>query len=475
MNVEDVLRAIREKKPAAAVEGEAEALARLARMIRETFPLTVRALQILETEYNRPRKPRKRFSLTRVQSKKHGFTWYVRYYDPETKATVPSRWSTHTNDREKAEAFAIANREILLKGYREGEGGAPVMYKILGEYYQKDSEYLRNNEKLNRVIGEKTRRVCHNFVTKVFIPYLRKENVKAFYQVTAPLIARFQMSLVEKGNKPQSVRRYFRCLKSIFSYLVMTGAIPSHCFDDVIRIKGNKEEPRGCYDVARLNGVFSAPWEDSLSFLLCLLVYTTGMRNSEIERLRPKDIITIGPYTFLDIQTSKTRNGIRVVPLHPFVYERVQEYILKAAKGPEDYIFSAKGGPNQSTLYRKACLGMGARLGMKPEELDALRISFYSGRHFWKTMMSAGNLGGDAEEVFMGHKVSSDVSKRYNHRDKQGEALIVKTAGRIFSILDRVLFTPPGGNGNILAFPGNNSAEDAPDIPEQETGITYAR
>jgi hypothetical protein len=100
-----------------------------------------------------------------------------------------------------------------------------------------------------------------------------------------------------------------------------------------------------------------------------------------------------------------------------------------------------------------------------------LRISFYSGRHFWKTMMNAEGLGGDAEEVFMGHKVSADVSRRYNHRDKQGETLVVKTAGRIFSILDRVLFSPPGGKGNILVFPGNNSVEDAPAMPAQETDI----
>jgi site-specific recombinase XerD len=123
-------------------------------------------------------------------------------------------------------AFAVANRKILLKGYRE-RGDTPVMYKILEEYYKKDSGYLRNNAKLNRAIGEKTRWVYYNFITKVFIPYLRKQNAKSFYQVTAPLIAQFQMGLIEKGNKPQSVRRYFRCLKSIFSYLVMSGAIPA--------------------------------------------------------------------------------------------------------------------------------------------------------------------------------------------------------------------------------------------------------
>jgi hypothetical protein len=54
--------------------------------------------------------------------------------------------------------------------------------------------------------------------------------------------------------------------------------------------------------------------------------------------------------------------------------------------------------------------------------------------------MSAGGLGEDAEEVFMGHKVSSNVAKLYNHNDMKGKALMAEKARNIFKILDEKLF-----------------------------------
>jgi len=40
----------------------------------------------------------------------------------------------------------------------------------------------------------------------------------------------------------------------------------------------------------------------------------------------------------------------------------------------------------------------------------------------------------------MGHKVSANVAKLYNHRDKVGQERIAKKAKQVFSILDRCLF-----------------------------------
>jgi hypothetical protein len=54
-------------------------------------------------------------------------------------------------------------------------------------------------------------------------------------------------------------------------------------------------------------------------------------------------------------------------------------------------------------------------------------------------MMNAEGLG-DVEEYFMGHKVSKDVAKRYNHLDKQGRKRIEEKALEVFNILDKRLF-----------------------------------
>ena len=55
--------------------------------------------------------------------------------------------------------------------------------------------------------------------------------------------------------------------------------------------------------------------------------------------------------------------------------------------------------------------------------------------------MNANGLGEDAEELFMGHKVTGNLAKLYNHRDKHGKENMVKKALEIFGILDAKLFT----------------------------------
>ena len=79
-------------------------------------------------------------------------------------------------------------------------------------------------------------------------------------------------------------------------------------------------------------------------------------------------------------------------------------------------------------------------LSVSDEELEKENITFYSGRHYWKTLMSAEGLGDDIEEIFMGHKVTSNVAKLYNHFDKRGQDLTVKKARQVFSILDNCIF-----------------------------------
>jgi hypothetical protein len=70
--------------------------------------------------------------------------------------------------------------------------------------------------------------------------------------------------------------------------------------------------------------------------------------------------------------------------------------------------------------------------------LDAQNITFYSGRHYWKTLVNAYGLGG-IEEYFMGHKVSKDAAERYNHRGKQGRGRLLAKTHEAFEILDKTL------------------------------------
>ena len=105
-------------------------------------------------------------------------------------------------------------------------------------------------------------------------------------------------------------------------------------------------------------------------------------------------------------------------PLHEFVYRKITAYVKKAGKKGGDLIFHIDGRKTLgSNIYNEANAELAKYTGYSGEQLEKENITFYSGRHFWKTLMDSENLG-DVEEYFMGHKVSADVAKRYNHRDK---------------------------------------------------------
>jgi integrase len=419
---------------------ELPTIAQIAKMLNVDESM-LRALQYLKTAGDKfkHRKSHKGYNLVKVPNKKHGFLYYVRY--TENGRLIPSRWNTHTTIREDAEQFALANRTRLIESYKTRDK-APTLYAILEAYYMENSPYLSIDRKRNRLLSAKTRSVYRNFIKKVFIPYLRVKQIHTFLEITPPVIAGLQNILLQKGKKPQTINRYIGCVNSVFSHLLMTGVIRENIFAQVKPLRSRKKDSRlrGCYDIDIVSGVFKTPWEDRLSYLLCLVIYSTGLRNSEIERLRTSDIIKIGKHRFLNIRESKTGNGVRIVPLHPFVHKRLEDYIRETGKTSEEYLFTRNGGHNQSTLYKKANTDMGARLGKREAELEERNISFYSGRHYWKTVMNAGGLGDDIEEYFMGHKTSGDVSKRYNHKDKQGWECLEEKVRLVFAILDKKLF-----------------------------------
>ncbi|MDR2410908.1 MAG: site-specific integrase [Bacteroidales bacterium] len=407
----------------------------------------LRSMDIKVIAHSDAQKNPKRYNLIKRQSKKFGFLYYVRYIDKGK--LIPSKWNTHTNMLQEAEKFAQENRDqILSKYYSKHTLKNVELYSTLEEYYKAGSPYLERDKNRNRILGEKTRSVYYHFMKKKFIPYLQENNIKTFEKIEPPIIAKFQDYLLAEGMEPQSINRYLSSVNCVFNQLLIRGIIKENAFDRIKALKmGDKStEVRGCHDIDRMKGVFNTQWDDVLSYLLCLLIYSTGIRNSEIEKIQANDLIRLDGIHFVDVKKSKTRNGIRFVPLHDFVYGKIQEYIKKTGKRGEDYIFSAHGGPNQSTAYKNANLLLGKKLKLSDneteieKELEKQNISFYSGRHFWKTLMSSEGLGDDIEEFFMGHKVSGDVSKNYNHKDKQGKDKLLEKAKEVFTILDKKLF-----------------------------------
>ena len=381
----------------------------------------------------------KKFYLDKVRNKKQGFVYYVRYL--ENGVVIPSHWTTKTNDYKTAEKYAIENRERLLTRYLSREiVKKPYceMYVILKKYYALNSPYLMSDADRGRVIGEKARTKYHNFIAQCFIPYLKKNGIINLGDIDAPLLSRLRRQLLrgtekKKAIKPQTIKNYVSCISQIFDNLIADGYAKTNPVKSLVKIKMAEEKMRGCYEITIIKGVFNKAWKSNLFYLLCLVIYTTGMRNSEIERIKVNDLIVVEKLHFIDIQESKTKNGIRLVPLHEFVYRKIMNYVRKTGK--TDLIF----GNGKRLDYEGANLELARLTKYTPERLEKENITFYSGRHFWKTLMDSEGLG-EIEEYFMGHKTSGNVAKRYNHKDRQGKKKLIERTKRVFAILDKHVF-----------------------------------
>ena len=327
---------------------------------------------------------------------------------------------------------------ILNKCFHRPEGSD--LYTVLSIYYTKNSPYLVIDAVRGRKINDSSRKILHGFIVNTFIPFLRKNKIREFDEIKPVVIGRFQnYLLLEKDLLPQSINRQISGIKAIFNHMFMTGVIEQNLMKDITPLRGLSNKIRNCYPIEELFGVFKEEWADKKSYLLCSLIYSTGIRNSELQQLTVKDIIVKGDIHFLNIAKSKTDAGIRIVPLHPKILKSLQKWIDENLLSGEDSLFVKNERLRIFKTAKKANIYMGSLLGKTPEDLEAENITFYSGRHFYKTMLNLHNLG-DIEELFMGHKVNRQVSERYNHKNKRGEKELLKQARKAIEVIDLSLF-----------------------------------
>jgi len=423
-------------------------LTRIKTEINEENPCIIKELKKIDSQFSE-RRESKGYYLVKIKSKKYGFLYYVRYI--KDGKLIPTKRCTYTNNREAAERWAVENREKVLNEYfnrnivKKKYGS---LYVILKKYYSPDSPYLEIDIKRGRELNGDSRESYHNFIIHQFIPFLHRKKIKDILEIDVPLLAKFQNYLLLDrhingkmvlGCKPQTINRNMSIISLIFDHLITEGEIKTNPCKSLVSLKVKEGDIKitGCYEINALKGVFNKKWENIYSYMLCLLIYTTDMRNSEIEKMQVKDIITFNNIHFIDIPKSKSINGVRIVPLHDFVYKKLLLFIRKNNLKYEDFIFKKSKTKNIcSTVFKKACLKLACYAGFTEEKMKKENIRFYSGRHFWKTLMNSEGLG-EIEEYFMGHKVTSNIAKRYNHKDKQGKKKLLERARKVFYILDK--------------------------------------
>jgi integrase len=416
------------------------------------FPYSLEVLRRYDKQVSAENGPQKikDFYLSKQKSKKLGFVYIVRYRDKDGNI-IPSHWSAKTNNPHEAERFAVENRERLLNGYYSHNEG-DKLFRFLADYYSPNNkDYLNDVDRGDRrPITEAIRKNYYNFINNIFIPFMKEVRHKRTLKDIGRLdIMALQNKLLKDSEKPlkgQTINNNMAGVKAVFKTLLKYEKIQNSPFMADLTLQRISKDT-GMYELPIMRGVFLKSWGDNLSYLLNLLVYTCGLRNEETNNLKVNDIknsfngITYNNY-FLNVCASingKTKNAKRVVPLHPFVYQKLIEYIKENGRGENDYIFEA----DLNNEFGTANIVLGKLLGYTEQGLEERNIRYYSGRHFWKTMLNCEGLGRDVEELFMGHRVSADVKKTYNHKDKIGRENLTKKIELMFDIISKTLFTEP--------------------------------
>jgi integrase len=393
------------------------------------------------------RKPAKTFYISKIKSKKYGHVYFVRYRD-NNGSIINSHWSTGTSLYSKAAEFAINNREKILQDYY-AKNEADDLYKILSEYYDdKNSEAYNLDLKRGdrKDLCERNKRQYHAFINKIFIPFMKnKQGKRSLADIETTDIIALQNKLLSDGIKGQTINKKLSGVKTVYNHFIKNGKVKYTPFMGSINLAG-EALATGVYELEELKSAFKKPWKDELSYILNLVIHTCGLRNDEIKNLLVSDITnnlngTIFNNYFLQVCSTipgKNKNAKRTIPLHSFTLEKLRKYIKKNNRGEKDYIF----GSLCEKDFERAGLLLGSLLGYSEIDLDRdhKNIKFYSGRHFYKTMLNAGGLGEDIEEFFMGHRISNDMKKRYNHKDKIGKENLVKKIDLMFSIIDQTYF-----------------------------------
>jgi hypothetical protein len=210
------------------------------------FPNVLTALKGLDKQFSPPRKG-KGFSLSKVESKKYGFLYYVRYI--ENGKLIRSRWNTHTNSLEAAECFARDNRERILTAYHGKHDTDDKMYTVLESYYEKNSHYIEAIKNRGRRLCEQVRGQYHSFIKNEFAPFLKTCQVRCFNDITAPIISKFQNELLTSDLKPQTINRYMIGIRTIFDHMVRNGCMAENILN---RVDSLKTRPGDCKVVGML-------------------------------------------------------------------------------------------------------------------------------------------------------------------------------------------------------------------------------
>jgi len=462
-----------------------------------------------------------------------GYSYKIRYKLDLSGIRIPQGKATYTTKTamlDEAVKLGFENRLEVLKKYEAGKSkpkGGKDFFKMLEDYYEKGSKYLLDDSACNkREVVHQSRREAQAFIKSDLIPYLIEKKIKSIQEFTTPIYSGLKIYLQAKGIKDKTINNRMNFLTRIFDYHLRNGILEKLPYTKgtaLLRITGKQgKEDAEILPIDKLKGIyphrrlidpvellrFINPFAATesfnsmnakeqgiilndyiLPFTLGVLSLNTGLRNSEIGRIRREDFIGVKEKeTFLlKVWNKKTEyfnktseSKYRKIPLHPYTIEAVKIYIDRKEKHcgttkDSDFLFGKavidkdtgeEDGVLSYTHFDKTVLLILKLIKHKDnfadffstkdeliktmkdtkalhEELKEMRdagkgISFYSFRKTFRTMLGLNN---DLAEYYMGHKLGDNSKTTYIQINSLDNKLFVEEyAAPVITMLDKFVF-----------------------------------
>lgn len=245
-----------------------------------------------------------------------------------------------------------------------------------------------------RSYAERTRDEITRIV-KTFLIYCEEKHIDANRLRIAEAEGYREHRALEKKRSVTTVNKELSFLSTYYDYLIFTGSTLSNPFRAVEKMKHRVRLPRGIFTEEEIEILFENIEILSLKdifFYTCIeLLYTTGMRVSELESLERSQVNTVEG--FLKLQDTKAKKE-RIVPLPEYTCDILNEFLLRN-KQDKPFTHGKSRSLNRwlNDTLKRLC-----------EKLELPKITCHGFRHTLATHMIKS--GADIRQVqeYLGHK-----------------------------------------------------------------------
>lgn len=351
--------------------------------------------------------------------------FYVQYRNYEGKQISPV--STGETSRTAANAWANLNRDRILKKSYERTGDP--LQEILTDFYKVDSRILKRRQDRGEPIGEIHRKHCEGYCRNYFIPFFSENGIRSVHDITRPILRELQDYLRGKRLTAKTTNTAISALRKIFEYLVDEEEIVNNpCLGLKHLAESGEKEERGAFPLEEVKGAFKLTWDDNRYYLLSLLGAGCGLRNSEINALRPSNLFEKNGYSYLEVKNAynaetqtKTAAGRRTIPIHPIIAGRLKKHIDAMGYTDTDYLFweRTRGSEDVRELPPKvfcdSVIYAAKKMGLTEKYLNDNNITFYGWRHFYNSLLITANINPYRVKIVMGHSLDTknDMTANY--------------------------------------------------------------